>query len=68
MKEYLGDAVYAEFDGQYIVLTTENERRTDNTIYLDLHVLDALDRFREQVKLASDEGTAFEDPIEPGSG
>ena len=49
-KEYLGDSVYAEFDGDGIILTTENglpEQR--NTIYLDMATIAALTRFVEMI-------------------
>lgn len=41
-KVYLGDAVYAHYDGYHVVLTTENGISATNTIYLDNQVLDAL--------------------------
>ncbi len=34
-KQYLGDAVYADFDGFFIVLTTENGVSATNTIMLE---------------------------------
>jgi hypothetical protein len=40
-KVYLGDGVYASWDGYHIVLTTENIETT-NTIYLDSFVIKAL--------------------------
>ena len=47
MKEYLGDGVYADFDGRCIVLTTETEdgRSVTNTIYLEGTVYEALKAF-----------------------
>lgn len=44
-KEYLGDAVYADFDGLHIVLTTENGIETTNTIYLLPETSEALQRY-----------------------
>jgi len=43
-KIYLGDSVYANFDGYAIILTTENRLPTDpsNEIYMEPEVLDAL--------------------------
>ena len=41
-KTYLGDSVYAQFDGFMIVLTTENGMGPSNTIYLEPTVYDAL--------------------------
>jgi hypothetical protein len=47
VKAYLGDAVYADFDGHHVVLTTENGLETTNTIYLVPDVLVALQQFLE---------------------
>lgn len=44
-RSYLGDAVYAEFDGYHVVLTTEDGYRATNRIYLEPQVLQALDRY-----------------------
>ena len=46
-KEYLGDGVYAAFDGdrESIVLTTENGISVTNTIYLEPEILEALKRY-----------------------
>lgn len=46
-KIYLGDGVYAEFDGYGIWLTTENGLSRDNTIYLEPEVYRALVSFVE---------------------
>jgi len=50
LKEYLGDSVYAEFDGYAIILTTENGLPTDpsNTITIEPMVLSALTKFAER--------------------
>lgn len=49
-KIYLGDGVYAEFDGWHIVLTTIRDiTRSPETIYLEPEVLEALDRYREHI-------------------
>lgn len=44
LKTYLGDSVYADFDGYYISLTTENGLPTDpsNVIELEPSVLHSL--------------------------
>jgi hypothetical protein len=48
-KTYLGDSVYASFDGWHVVLTTENDDRgPSNTIALEPEVLTALERFRQE--------------------
>lgn len=48
---YLGDAVYAEFDGYGIKLTAGNGRGgITNTIYLEPGVLYALNKFVESLK------------------
>jgi hypothetical protein len=44
-KDYLGDSVYAEFDGFGIVLTTENGDGPSNRIVLEPEVLTALNRY-----------------------
>lgn len=51
MKDYLGDSVYAEWDGYHIVLTTNNGYLDDprNTIALDPMVLTALKNFEQRV-------------------
>ena len=41
-KRYLGDGVYAAFDGHCVVLTTENGIETTNEIILEPEVLVAL--------------------------
>ena len=49
VKEYLGDSVYAEFDGYGITLTTDNGLGPSNTIFLDPEVLTALNQFASRV-------------------
>lgn len=50
IREYLGDSVYAEFDGNDIILTTENGAGgPSNTIILDSSVLFALKRFMNRI-------------------
>lgn len=49
-KTYLGDSVYAAFDGFSVVLTTENGGPPSNTIYMEPSVLAALDRFVASLK------------------
>jgi hypothetical protein len=44
-KEYIGDSVYAEWDGYGVVLTTENGFRPTNRIYLEPGVVAALAKF-----------------------
>jgi hypothetical protein len=41
-RQYLGDAVYASFDGYHIVLTTENGISETNRICLDPAVFNSL--------------------------
>lgn len=51
MKEYLGDSVYAEFDGCFITLTTENGLyHPSNTIHLEMDTCTALLRFIERLQ------------------
>jgi hypothetical protein len=44
-KVYLGDGVYASFDGYAIELTTENGIETTNTILLEPEVYEALEQY-----------------------
>ena len=41
-KRYLGDGVYADYDGYHVVLTTEDGISTTNKICLDPNVMEAL--------------------------
>ncbi len=41
-KTYLGDSVYADFDGEHIILTTENGFGPSNIIYLEEEVFQSL--------------------------
>jgi len=49
-KDYLGDGVYADVDGDSIVLTTENGISVNNRIYLDPDVVAALERYIARVR------------------
>lgn len=44
-KRYLGDSVYADCDGEHIILTTDNGCGPSNTIYIDETVWAALKRY-----------------------
>lgn len=48
-KQYIGDAVYADWDGFHVVLTTEDGISVSNRICLDDSVLMALDQYRERL-------------------
>ena len=48
MKRYLGDAVYADFDGQRLTLTTEDGAFISNTIVLEPEVWAELVEFAEK--------------------
>lgn len=54
-KDYMGDGVYANFDGFGIILTTENGAYATNTIYLEPQVMKALLGFAERVAAARKE-------------
>lgn len=47
---YLGDSVYAEFDGFGIILTTNNGSGPTNTIYLEPATYHGLTKFVEQLQ------------------
>jgi len=49
LKDYLGDSVYADFDGYAFVLTTDNGLGPSNTIVLEPQLIDALNRYVKNV-------------------
>lgn len=49
LKRYIGDGVYASFDGYHVWLTTENGYRVTNRIALEPPVLAALNRYVEDL-------------------
>lgn len=49
-KAYLGDGVYADFDGYAVVLTTENGISVTNTIVLEPEVYEALVAYRQHLE------------------
>lgn len=49
-RDYLGDSVYADYDGYYIVLTTNNGLGATNAIVLDPHVYEALMQYSERIQ------------------
>lgn len=49
-KTYLGDGVYADFDGYVIVLTTENGLCATNRIVLEPEVCEALVTYMKRVQ------------------
>lgn len=55
LKQYLGDSVYADFDGFAVTLTTENGLGPTNTIILEPEVVEALLRYREWAKQRASE-------------
>jgi len=52
IKAYIGDSVYAEFDGYSIILTTENNKAGDpsNRIVLEPQVFESLLLWRTRIK------------------
>ena len=50
LKQYIGDGVYADFDGYAITLTTEDGIRTTNTIVLEPKEWEATCQYVEEVK------------------
>lgn len=49
--DYLGDGVYAEWDGCYIILSTETEGQK-HVIYFEPEVLSNLDMYRKRLKFS----------------
>lgn len=50
LKRYIGDAVYANFDGYSVVLTTENGIEPYNTILLEPRVLLQLEDYIKELR------------------
>lgn len=50
--EYLGDAVYAEWNGEHYILRTGDyrDRLCEDIIYIDLSVMDALIKFKSRIE------------------
>ena len=48
-KEYLGDGVYAEFDGFHVALKTGNPDRPDAVIYLEDRVAAEVVRYLRHI-------------------
>lgn len=48
IKTYLGDSVYAEFDGYSIAIYTDNGLGFFNKIYLEPEILKALINFKKE--------------------
>ena len=44
-RQYLGDAVYIDYDGTDLILTTEDGVEESNRIILEPAVIDALERY-----------------------
>ena len=51
VKEYLGDGLYADYDGYHIVLTAENGVQVLETVYLDPDVWRALKAYAAKIYL-----------------
>lgn len=49
LYEYLGDSVYADFDGYHVVLTTNNGFGPSNAIYLEPSVIKKLTEYVESI-------------------
>jgi len=49
MKVYLGDSVYADFDGAGVELTTDNGMGASNTIFLEPAVVVKLVEYLERM-------------------
>ncbi len=64
-KDYLGDSVYADFDGYHVILTTENGFGASNTIALEPEVLAALNRFYGRVLTEAKQTAANNQPPLP---
>lgn len=63
MKQYLGDSVYAEFDGFQIKLTTENGFGPSNTIFMESGVVSSFFEFVERIKHQHTEAETVDDGV-----
>ena len=59
--EHLGDAVYARFDGYYLILTTSDGATTTNVVYLEPLVYSALVDYVNRLR----EGGSYVSTIPP---
>ena len=50
---YIGDGVYASYDGYHLVLRTGSHTSVDNVVYLDAQVRDALREILEKMECTS---------------
>lgn len=58
MKEYLGDGLYADYDGEHIVLTAENGITATDTVYLNREVFEALLSFEKRLREGNEDAKA----------
>lgn len=49
LKEYLGDGIYASWDGFQIALKANHPEYPTDTVYLDPSVVEAFERFRKEI-------------------
>lgn len=62
-KEYLGDSVYVTYDGNGLILTTENGLGPSNTIYIEPDVYGSLLAYVEAIKNARARMASEVDPV-----
>ena len=55
IEEYLGDGLYAKYDGFHIVLMANSHISPTDTVYLDPHVFASLQRFVDRIAVAENE-------------
>lgn len=49
-KDYLGDGVYAEYDGYHLILSVEDGKEIKERIYLEPDVLEKFFQYHERLK------------------
>jgi len=54
--EYIGDGLYAEWDGYYIKLMANDPHSPTDTVYLEDYVVDALLNFIERLEESDENG------------
>lgn len=58
-KTYIGDSVYADFDGYHIILTTENGYGPSNTICLEPGLLEDIVAYHKRARELDARATAL---------
>ena len=64
MKEYLGDGLYAEFDGYHVKLMANSKTMPTDVVYMDPYTLAAFQKFIERIIAQQSEEEETKDVLE----